>query len=140
MAGTGDAEVFRRFYGETWNSGNLGVIEEVLDEGFWNHELAGFAGSHREAFTRAVVETRTAFPDWTTDIENVISESEKVVARWRSSGTHTGALAGLQPTGAPVHTRGITIVRIVGGRITDFWKQDDSHTKWRQLGTAPGPP
>jgi steroid delta-isomerase-like uncharacterized protein len=140
MTGTGNEEVFRRFYGEAWNSGDVGVVDELLDEGFVNHELADFAGSHREAYKRAVVKTRTAFPDWTTEIEDVISEGEKVAARWRSSGTHTGALPGLQPTGAPVRTRGITIVRIVDGRITNFWKRDDSHTIGRQLGTAPGPP
>ena len=90
MAGIGNEEVFRRFYGEAWNSGNLGVIDELLDEGFVNHGLSGFAGSHREAYKRDVVETRNASPDWTTEIEDVIPEGEKVEARWRSSGTHTG--------------------------------------------------
>lgn len=116
------------------------MVDELLDEGFVNHELADVPASHREAYKQAVVETRTAFPDWTTDIEDLISAGEKVAACWISPGTHTGSLQGLQPTGARVRTRGMTIVRIVGGRITDFWKQDDPHTIWRQLGTVPESP
>jgi steroid delta-isomerase-like uncharacterized protein len=137
MVGTDNKEVFRRFYEGAWNDGDLDVVDELLDEGFVNHELAGGAASHREAYKRAVVETRTAFPDWTIVIEDLISEGDRVAARRRSSGTHTGALPGLQPTGAPVRTRGMTIVRVVGGRITDFWKQDDSHTVEQQLDAAP---
>ena len=137
MAWAENREVFRRLYEGAWNDGDLGVVDELLDEGFVNHELAGVAASHREAYKGAVMETRTAFPDWTTVREDLIYEGETVAARWRSSGTHTGTLPVLRPTGATVWTRGLTIVRIVDGRITDSWKQDDSHTVQQQLDAAP---
>ena len=53
MASKENEEVFRRFYEGAWNDEDLGVVEELLDEGFVNHELVVRAGSHREAHREA---------------------------------------------------------------------------------------
>ncbi len=124
---------FRRFYEGAWNAGDLTVVDELLAMDFVNHEVTDAAVPHRELYKQAVIETRTAFPDWTLTIDDLIAEGEKVVARWRSHGTHTGKLPGQPSSGAWIQTRGITIVRVVDGEITDFWKQDNSHTLPQQL-------
>ena len=53
MAWAENREVFRRLYEGAWNDGDLGVVDELLDEGFVNHELVVRAGSHREAHREA---------------------------------------------------------------------------------------
>ena len=128
--------IFRRFYEEAWNAGDLTVVDELLATDFVNHEVAETTAPHRELYKRAVVETRTAFPDWTIIIDDLVAEGEKVVARWRSSGTHNGETPGQPPTGARIQIQGITIVRVVEGKIVDFWKQDNSHTVPQQLDAA----
>ncbi len=130
-------EIFRRLYEDAWNPGDVSAVDRFLDKNFVNHSLEDVAGSHREAYKEAITETRTVFPDWTTEIQDLIADGDSVAARWAPSGTHTGALANLQPTGAGVRARGMTIVRIVDGRITNFWKADDSHTVPQQLEAAP---
>jgi predicted ester cyclase len=126
---------FRRFYEDARRSGDVTAVGRFLDEDFVNHEIPDVAGSHREACKQAIVETHAACPDWTTEILDLISDGDKVAARWQASGTHTGKLPDLEPTGARVRTRGITIVYVSNGKITDFWKTDDPHTVPNNSGT-----
>jgi len=132
MVTEANKRVFRRFYEEAWNTGDLGIIDELLDTNFVNHELVDVVGSHRESYKQALTETREAFPDWETTIDDLIAEGNRVVARWHGEGTHTGEAWGIPPTGRRMSSTGITIVRVVRGRITDFWKKDDSASIWQQ--------
>jgi steroid delta-isomerase-like uncharacterized protein len=105
--------------------GDLTVVEKLLAVNFVNHEvIVDTTTPHRELYKHAVVETRSAFPDWTLSIEDMIAEGDLVVARWRAQGTHTGELEGLPaPTGDRLVVRGITIARVQDGKIVEFWKQ-----------------
>lgn len=129
-------ELFRRFYEDTWNTGDTTRIDELLAPDFVNHELVGVAPPHRELYKQAIRETKDTFPDFTVTIEDMIAEGEQVAARWHAAGTHSRGFLGQPATGKRVELRGITIVRIAGGRIAEFWKQDNSYTTPRQLGIA----
>lgn len=124
--------IFRRFYEDSWSHGDLSAIDDLVSPDFVNHELKT-PGDHKANYRQAVPETRTAFPDWTVTVDLIIAEGEYVVGQWHASGTHTGAEWGMPPTGQKVVMQGITIVRIVDGLITDFWKRDDSYTVPQQL-------
>jgi predicted ester cyclase len=89
MVGTDNKAIFRRLYERSWNSGDLAVVDELLAPEFVNHEVVeDTTMPHRDLYKRAVVETRSAFPDWTLSIEDMISEGDRVVARWHARGTH----------------------------------------------------
>ncbi len=115
--------VFRRFYEVVWNEGNLSVVDELLAEDFVNHAVGDAPAPHRELYKRGVVETRTAYPDWTLVVEDLEAEGERVTARWRAWGTHTGELEGVTPTGKRDGFVGATVVRVVGGKIVELSKQ-----------------
>ena len=132
MTTTLNKAIFRQFYEDAWNLGELGVIDELVSPSFINHELT-MPVPHRDLYKQAVIETRSAFPDWTITIEDLIGEGDKVVARWTAQGTHTGAGFGLAPTGRKIKMAGLTLVRIVDGQITEFWKKDDAYTVAQQL-------
>jgi steroid delta-isomerase-like uncharacterized protein len=125
--------IFRRFYEEAWNHDNLSVIDELLAPDFINHEVPDNTVSHRELYKQAVIENRTALPDWSITIVDLIAEDDKVVARWQARGTHTGSAWGFEPSGKRIEMEGITIVRVQQGKITDFWKQDNGYRFWQQV-------
>ncbi len=120
--------VFRRFYERAWNDGDPTVADELLAPDFVNHALPdGVVASHRELYKHAITENQAYFPDFRVVIEDLIAEGDKVVARWRSECADASS-------GKRVTDTGITIVRVVDGKITDFWKQDDGLGVLRQLG------
>ena len=88
----------------------------------------------------AVHAEKQAFPDLRMTVDMLVAEGDLVTALWTFRGTHTaGGYGGLPATGARLEVRGITIWRIVDGRIRDEWtsfnelgmySQVVSHLKW----------
>ena len=124
----------RQFYEGAWNAGgDLSIIDALFAADFLNHELeTKTLESHRELYKQAILETLQAFPDWTNTIDDLIAEGEKVVIQWHAQGTHTGEGMGT-PSGKQVRLNGITIVRVVAGKITEFWKKDNSFVVWHSM-------
>ncbi len=63
------------------------------------------------------------FPDAHWTVEDQIAEDDRVVTRWTFVGTHRGDFAGIPATGRPVTMTGITIDRLIGGRIVEEWEE-----------------
>jgi len=67
-------------------------------------------------------------------VDQLIAEGDRVVALWTARGTNTGEGNGLPATGRRVGGRGITIFRLVKGRIADEWGLIDQYGIYQQLG------
>ncbi len=132
MGITENKKIFYLFYNRAWNLGDATVVDELLAPNFVNHEIEGTTTqSHRDLYKQGIIETYKAFPDWTTTFEGIIAELDKVVLQWQAQGTHTGEGMG-EPSGKHIHYEGISIVRIVDDKITEFWKKDNSYMVWQQ--------
>ena len=62
-----------------------------------------------------------AFPDWHVYIEDMFGEGNKVVVRWRFSGTHKNDYKDIPATNLKVHAEGIHIDHIENGKIAKRW-------------------
>jgi len=81
----------------------------------------------------------TGFPDLHSTIEDMISEGDKVVLRWRIEGTHTGEFMGVAPSNMKI-TLGVTeIFRIENGQLVEAWDQFDQLGLMQQIGAIPMP-
>ena len=65
---------------------------------------------------------RAAFPDLYYTEKDQVAEGDKEVTRYAAGGTHQGELMGIAPTGERVELRGISIIRINGGKIEEIWE------------------
>jgi predicted ester cyclase len=115
--------VVRRLVDEVLNGGSLGTIDEL-----YAPELA-------HAARRWIAPFRESFPDVQMDIVELIAEGEKVVGRFRCSGTHLGPWRGHAPTGRRFErVDEVYIFRVRDGRITEAWGIEDTRKRERQLG------
>ena len=131
--------IARRVFEEVWNQGKLNVADEVTDANYVSHGL-GMEIPPGPAGTRQFVTIyRTAYPDTHFVVEDQIAEGDRVVTRWTAQGTHRGELMGIPPTGKRVTVTGITIDRIVGGKIVETWNNFDALGQLQQLGVIPMP-
>ena len=80
----------------------------------------------REAAKRRDGAMRAAFSDLRYDVEDLVAEGDRVVARWRMTGTHEGDLAGptmsVPPSGKRIDLWGMSLCRIEGGMVTENWE------------------
>jgi predicted ester cyclase len=70
----------------------------------------------------------------------MVAEGDKVVVRYRSSGTHEGDMEGFgPPTGQRMEITGITILRLSEGKLVEAWTNFDALGMMQQLGMIPEP-
>ena len=97
------------------------------------HEPPPGAPPGPQAVAAVVAMFRAAFPDLTIEIDELVAEGDKVCARATTRGTHRGTIFGLAPTGKTVTMTGLTMVRIVDGRLVESWVKNDVAGLMRQL-------
>jgi predicted ester cyclase len=78
------------------------------------------------------------FADFAVEILDQLAENDKVMTYKVFTGTHTGELFGVPPTGRAVRFDVMDIVRIADGRIVEHWGMVDQLGLLRQLGALPG--
>ncbi len=125
--------IARRYLEEVWNQGNLDAAREIVAA-----DVVGHVGNHRfqgiEVLEERVTGGHAAFSDLHFVAEDVIAEGDKVVIRWRQTGTNTGTYMGHPPTHRTLETTGINIFRIVSGKIAEVWVNSDDLGEMHQLG------
>lgn len=78
---------------------------------------------------------KKAFPDLKMTVDLMVAEGDLVTVVWTFRGTNTAAGYGLPPTGARIELRGITVWRIVDGKIREEWTSFDELQAARQFVT-----
>jgi predicted ester cyclase len=107
---------------------------EHLADDFVEHEDLPAGGPNREgvmAFFRMQI---AGFPDMAMTVEDVVDGGDKVVARGRFTGTHTGPFMGMPPTGRRVDVGLIDIMRFADdGLVHEHWGVFDAMAMMQQL-------
>jgi len=133
--------IVRRMIDELLNGqGNLDVADELFAPYYVGHNPASPQDTRGpEGVKEFASMFRSAFPDVHFSVEDQVAEGDKVVTRWRGSGTHQGDLFGFPPTGKGASFVGITINRIEGGKVAEEWQIFDALGMMQQLGGIPSP-
>ena len=63
-----------------------------------------------------------------------MAEGDEVWMRFSTSGTHTGSLCGIPPTGKRVGVHVAAIMRFADGKVTESWTFADEFGLLLQLG------
>lgn len=130
---------FAEFWGNPWNPK---VIEELADPQMLLQYSLHAPRRGRDDIKAFMLGFREAFPDLSfAGTADLLAEGDYVVGRWIGGGTHTGPafsdfLAGSLPaaTGRRMHFSGMTVLKVVDGRIAEEVGLDDGVTALTQLG------
>jgi predicted ester cyclase len=79
---------------------------------------------------------RAAFSNFECDIDELIDDGMRAAVRWTWSGTHTGNLLGIAPTGRKIAFTETHLIRISGDRIAEDHVSANLVDLLLQLGTA----
>ena len=133
--------VSRRLFEEVWNKGNLAVLNEIIANDHVNSGPGTLPGlpTGPEGAKQFVMIYRNAFPDTHFTTDEQIAEGDKVVTRWTAHGTHQGELLGIPATDKSSTVTGISVDRIVDGKIVESWGIFDQFGMMQQLGVIPMP-
>jgi predicted ester cyclase len=113
--------VAARVFNDIYNRHDFAAAQEIYAPGFVNHGEARDIGiAEDQAATHGWV---AAFPDLHVTIDKQIAEGDFVTVLWTGEGTNTGNGNGFNATGAHLKMRGITIWRVVDGKLIEEWSE-----------------
>ncbi len=128
-------EFIRRWFEEVWNQGRASAIDEMMAADAVNH---GFGDKKDKAEFKAFhTAYRDAFPDVHIQTDDIAVDGDMVAVRYSGTATHSGNGLGFAATGRPVTFRGMSFVRIEGGKIVEGWNNFDQLGMLQQLGVVP---
>lgn len=152
------AGLARRWVEEGWSAGALppgAIVDELHHPDFIDHDSGGRAPDNA-GFRAGIVALLAAFPDLVATACDVVAEpaadsgatcdatcagasgdgaaSGTVAVRWTAVGTHRGTYLGAEPTGRRITFKGIEVIRVQDGRITERWGEWDGLELLAQLG------
>lgn len=134
--------ISRRWYLEIFNQNRLAVADEIHTVDYSNHDPyapPGGYGRGPQATKNVVTLFRAAFPDVHFTIDQQIADGDMVATRWTATGTNTGPLNGMPPTGKRITVSGISIERFQDGKIAETRVNWDFLSMLQQLGVIPQP-
>ena len=131
--------IVERWYEDIFTRGDLSAVDDIVAADFVAHGQGDHPGTHGvEAFKDWLRWYRASFtdPEWT--VHDIISEGDKIVARYSGWTTYRGGLLDIP---SKDHQRvletGILIYRIEDGRIKEIWSEMSDLQVVQQLGAFP---
>jgi len=128
-----------RFVEEVINQGRYEAADELVEENFVELDPLPGQEQGREGLKDVIRMMRSAFPDINWIVEETIASGDKVVSRFKWTGTNRGKFLGFPVTGRQVVVTGVVIDRLHAGKMADSRILMDSMGMMQQLGVIPGP-
>lgn len=113
-------------YHEVWSNGQVKELDKILAPDFVCHFIEGIEWKGVDGANNSITTHRKSFPDWNEEIVDMISEGDKVVTRYKSTGTQLGTFNGIDSTGKKVTIYETSIYRIANGKIAEQWGFPDA--------------
>ena len=111
---------------EVMSQGNMNALTQLVAPNHVLHDVYDVTVTGVDALRKHVLAMRTAFPDLTVKIHEIIADGNIVSARWTLSGTNSGEWQGNPPTGLHVDASGLSLAYIKDGKIHETWSEWDT--------------
>lgn len=130
-------EIYQHYIEELWHQKNLAAAENYFAPDYVDHAAPPMQPPGIEGAKFIIGYFLSAFPDVQIQIDDMIVEDDKLVARLSSHGTHQGNFFGLPPTQKMFQNTGIHIVRFRDDKMIAHWANNDDLGLLRQIGALP---
>lgn len=132
-------QLVHRIWQELVNGNRQETIGALVHPDFQDHTPLPGMSAGVDGLRQRLTVLHGAFPDFHSEIEQLIAEGDKVAALISSTGTHQQDFVGAPPTGKQFAIQELHIVRIAEGRMIEHWGIPDFFAMLEQLGLVAAP-
>jgi predicted ester cyclase len=132
-SGESTRELVLRMHAELMRTRDPDRVEDFFAHDFVSHNMPPDFPPGVEGVKRFFGMFREGLPDLDVTLDEIVAEGDRVVIATTTTGTHTGDLLGIAPTGRRVAVTGIDLVRIEEGKIIEHRGLTDTMGLLRQL-------
>ncbi len=138
-----NTDVLKHWFYDVWNKKDFNAIDTYLSATCITHGLLDEEGNEvrgRDGFKKFFTHFIEAFPGIQIEIEDIISEGDKVVTRCTAYMPHTGkdfqatASKIIKAEGKDFRFSGVSIVRVENDQIQEAWNHWDFLGLYMQMG------
>jgi steroid delta-isomerase-like uncharacterized protein len=131
-------KAIQRYSVDVWGQGNLDAVDDIFTPDRVRHgpDLEGDSFQGAKGHKELVTAYRTALPDLQVPIETMVGDGDVVMTRWTATGTNTGPMLGIDPTGKSNRIFGFWMHRFEGNQIAEEWATWDTHGFLQQIGVS----
>ncbi|WP_339312197.1 MULTISPECIES: ester cyclase [Paenibacillus] len=122
-------QIVRTFFEEVRTGRNPDYASNVMAEQVLAHQVIS---EEEVTVTRTpsdyadhVREMIEAYGEFSLEIQEMLTQGDKVYVRWRQTGTHIGEVDGYSPTNLPVIEIASAVYRVENEQIAEYWIQID---------------
>lgn len=114
-----NVQIVARFFQEGYENRNYELIRSYLSEDYMDHSPAGARGSAQAVEILKIVASQLS--DLSVKMLDVFADGDRVAARVRFEGVHTGAMMGIPATGKRISFEALEHFSVVNGKIAESW-------------------
>lgn len=114
-----NVQIVARFFQEGYENKNYELVRSYLSEDYMDHSPAGARGSAQAVEILKIVASQLS--DLSVKMLDVFADGDRVAARVRFEGVHTGAMMGIPATGKRISFEALEHFSVVNGKIAESW-------------------
>jgi steroid delta-isomerase-like uncharacterized protein len=137
MTGEERKALVRRTINEVVNKGNLAPVDGFFAANYVFHSADGTQLNGAAQFKQFITMLRGAFPDIQYNVDDIACDGDLVAVRASFTGTNTGSLRGMPPTGKKVIMQEALFYRMQGDKVVEEWQFINQMALLQQLGMVP---
>jgi steroid delta-isomerase-like uncharacterized protein len=122
----------KRFVAEVFETRDAAAVDRLVADDFESHTWPS-QGDGKASLRGAADRLAKDLDEVKFNVDDLIAEDDRVVARLTASAKPVGEFMGMPPTGRSYTVDEIHIFRIADGKIAEHWLQMDSMGMMKQL-------
>jgi steroid delta-isomerase-like uncharacterized protein len=129
-------KMYTYVWDEILNKGNIDMFDTHFASNYINKTVTSTVNGQAEGkeYFGAFL---TGFSDINFVVDEIFGVDDRVVKRWTFNATHSGEFSGIAATGNKVILKGVSVSRIVDGKIAEELDYMDDLGFLQQLGVIP---
>ena len=131
-----NADIVREACHVVWTEGRADRVADYYAEDFKTDYPMTNWGEGLNGVRQLVNDVRTGLPDYSEEIKLLIDGGDYIVVELLITGTHSGPMGDLPPTGKAVAFRDVTILKLRDGKIIEQRGLSDHLSLFQQIGVS----
>ena len=130
-------EVVRRICEDVLNKGEYALLPELLAHEYSYHAPNGLEIKGPEGYERLIKTLKAAIPNRKGVIENILAVGDEVAVQGSSTGTFTGKLLNIEPTGKSYKSTFASFYKFKDGKVIEETEYFQEPSFEEQVGIEP---
>lgn len=119
---------------DIFNKGDFSSLGDFIDDNMVDHSPSPGQKPGLQGLKDEMEKLRKAYPDLNFAINDMIISGDKASVLFTFSGTNTGEMMNMKPTGKKVSVQGIDYIYFKDGKASEHWGYLDMDALMQQLG------